>query len=742
MLNYYIYINKISVMKLRKAIQLIFSGFNKGNLTDVPNNSYFFLMYANLFFLLFFGIILIFTSTQTSQIILSIGLTICSVVVMGIILYHFQRHISRNTLQRKLMGVFAKIPKALLVTDANGRVLFSNELMAQLLGITSGCKLFDVINNTQDKGLIHSFADLQASILTKPRVQSEVLINNKYWHMDVYTTDNNQKYFMWVCQDAFQAPDTIQNFTDIHALHNYRSIFEFAPVGIVVLDQNFKIIRGNKKFRMDIAGSPDINDLIFFDGLLEESHRSEVIKMLQKIFDEDGSDTPIEISFKNGKTLSANCNRIKSTNDDLNDSCGLILHFFDNREQKALHQQLMQSQKMQAMGQLAGGIAHDFNNLLTAIIGFCDLLLSRHSPSDQSFTDLMQIKQNANRAANLVRQLLAFSKQQTLQPQVLNISEALSELTVLLQRLVGINISLDIIHGRDLSPIKVDKGQFEQVIVNLAVNARDAIQGEGKITINTSIKTYKRAHRVRHDTIPAGDYIAIEVSDTGTGIEEQHLEQIFDPFFSTKELGHGTGLGLSTVYGIIKQTGGYIFVNTELGKGSKFIILFPAHLEEEATEEQLNVANEIKQVEHHEAMSDTTGQGTILFVEDEDSVRLFGARALKDKGYKIIEARNGEEALGFVRSIADRDDATIDLMITDVVMPGMDGPELVKNVHEVFPGLKVIYISGYAEDSFRQRVGNEANIRFLPKPFSLKALALKVKEVMSDSDIAPKSRSA
>lgn len=707
----------------------------QNNNSESLNSRYFWLIYANLALILSFGGLLLLSSSHISQTILTLGLVFCAVVVTTFILYHFKNNLREQALQHKLLEVVMKLPKGVIITDKSGKVLFVNELMHKLLPVPTGSQLLDIIGKTQNKTLIQSFAELQASILSKNRVQTEIVIAEKYWHIDVYSPEEAKNYYLWVCQDAFSTTDTTQSFNNVYSLHNYRSIFEFAPVGIAVLDKNLKIIRGNQKFRLDIARCNDINELSFFDDLLDIKDRSEAVKLLNKISEEDGEAASIELTFKNGNTLSANCNRIKPTNEDENGSSGLILHFFDNSEQKALHLQLMQSQKMQAMGQLAGGIAHDFNNLLTAIIGFCDLLLSRHSPSDQSFTDLMQIKQNANRAANLVRQLLAYSKQQTLQPQVLNIAEALSELTVLLQRLVGINISLDIVYGRELGLIKVDKGQFEQVIVNLIVNARDAIGGDGQITIDIHQKVYKRAQRVRHDIIPVGEYVAVEVSDTGSGIPESHLEQIFDPFFSTKELGQGTGLGLSTVYGIVKQTGGYIIVNTEVDKGTKFIILFPAYCDEVSVQDEKLLQDHVKLVDLQEIKADTTGQGTILFVEDEDSVRLFGARALKDKGYKVIEARNGEEALEFVKSMADRTDAVIDLMITDVVMPGMDGPELVRNVHEIFPGLKVIYISGYAEDSFRTKVGNDAKIKFLAKPFNLKTLAVKVKEVMIGDDI-------
>jgi two-component system cell cycle sensor histidine kinase/response regulator CckA len=334
----------------------------------------------------------------------------------------------------------------------------------------------------------------------------------------------------------------------------------------------------------------------------------------------------------------------------------------------------------------------------------------------------MQIKQNANRAANLVRQLLAFSRQQTLQPRIIDITDVLVELSHLLRRLIGENIELKMVHGRDLGLAKVDQGQLEQVIINLAVNARDAMVGGGTLTIRTSNVTQASAMRRGHEIVPAGDYVLIEVADTGVGIPKANLERIFEPFFSTKEVGSGTGLGLSTVYGIVKQTGGFIFVDSEPDHGAVFQICLPRHY---AAEGALNTPAEADATEAPGA-KDLTGIGTVMLVEDEDPVRIFGARALRNKGYKVLEAKSGEDALESIRN-----GEKIDLLITDVVMPRMDGPALIREVREIHPDLKVIFISGYTEDSFRQRLDSDSEIHFLPKPFSLKQLAGKVKQVIS-----------
>jgi two-component system, cell cycle sensor histidine kinase and response regulator CckA len=347
-------------------------------------------------------------------------------------------------------------------------------------------------------------------------------------------------------------------------------------------------------------------------------------------------------------------------------------------------------------------------------------LLLRSPPGDPSFADIMQIKQNANRAANLVRQLLAFSRQQTLQPRILDITDVLYELRHLIERLIGENIKLDVVHSRELGLAKVDQGQFEQVIINLAVNARDAMPSGGALTIRTANIHQDHELRRGHELMPAGDYVLIQVADTGVGIPKEHLARIFDPFFSTKELGSGTGLGLSTVYGIVKQTGGFIFVDSRPGQGATFEIYLPRYYSEEAGPAIRADAGEAV------VLKDLTGRGTIMLVEDDDPVRIFGARALRNKGYKVIEAKSGEAALHLIRDA----DETIDLLITDVVMPRMDGPSLVREVRELHPQMKVIFISGYTEDTFRQRLDSDSGIDFLPKPFSLKQLATRVRDVL------------
>ena len=469
---------------------------------------------------------------------------------------------------------------------------------------------------------------------------------------------------------------------------NSSRFFDEAPIGIVIVDHDDRILESNASFAALVGAEDSVRETPLHDYLSAA----------------DGSDLAARLAEARGGGGFAP--------DEVN-VAGPVPR---TTARKNLEEQFAQSQKMQAVGQLAGGIAHDFNNLLTAMIGFCDLLLLRHGAGDQSFADIMQIKQNANRAANLVRQLLAFSRQQTLQPKVLALTDVLAELSNLLRRLIGETIELRLLYNRDLSLVKVDQGQLEQVVINLVVNARDAMPEGGTLTIRTDNVTLDRPTRQGNETIPPGDFVLIEVTDTGFGIEEEHLDKIFEPFFTTKPVGAGTGLGLSTVYGIIKQTGGFIFVTSAPGKGATFKIYLPRHAEPEA---RIEVAGDGEAA----VPRDLTGTGTILLVEDEAPVRQFAARALASKGYRVLEADNGEVAMAILNSF----DGEIDMLVTDVVMPNMDGPTLVKEARIERPGIKAVMISGYAEEVFRKSLGRETDVAFLAKPFSLKELLGAVK---------------
>ncbi len=387
----------------------------------------------------------------------------------------------------------------------------------------------------------------------------------------------------------------------------------------------------------------------------------------------------------------------------------VLLSLKDNTEESRLKREVAQATKMQAVGQLAGGVAHDFNNILTGIIGHCDLMLMRHTPGDSDYDDIQQIRINSNRAAGLTRQLLAFSRQQTLRPQNLQLPDVISEVSNLLQRLLGETVTLVIKHGRGLGAVRADPGQLEQVIVNLAVNARDAMPGGGTLTLHTYAVSAAEVRKLGSDILPIADYTALRMSDTGTGIAPEVLSKIFEPFFTTKEVGKGTGLGLSTVYGIVKQSNGFIFADSQPGQGTSFVIYLPVNVE------AAPAAIEAPKPNRREEL---WGTGTILLVEDEDMVRAVAERSLSRHGYTVLTASHGEEALEILGNL----DHEIDLIISDVVMPTMDGPTMVRQAREKFPAMPILFMSGYAEEQLRKSIDLDG-VHFLPKPFSVKQLA-------------------
>jgi two-component system cell cycle sensor histidine kinase/response regulator CckA len=377
---------------------------------------------------------------------------------------------------------------------------------------------------------------------------------------------------------------------------------------------------------------------------------------------------------------------------------------------------------MEAIGQLAGGIAHDFNKLLTAISGHSDLLLIRNSAEDANYPDLMQISQNANRAAGLVAQLLAFSRKQTLQPEYLDLQEVVSDMIHLLNRLVGEKVHLSLQHGAALGTIRADRRQLEQVMMNLVVNARDAMAMKGTIQIETEAAHLAQDLLRDHVCVPAGDYALISVIDNGAGIPADVLQKIFEPFYTTKK--QGTGLGLSTAYGIVKQSGGFIFVDSVLGKGTVFSLYFPIHI---------RPAHQALRVSPPKTTLLRQGEGVVLLVEDEAPVRAFAARALRMRGYTVREASCGEDAL----SLLQDPDLQIDLFLTDVIMPGLDGPTWVREALQSRPKTPVIFVSGYAEDVMAEQQSRLQNAAFLAKPFSLTDLTVAVaKQMRRDSGMS------
>ncbi len=630
--------------------------------------------------------------------------------------------------QRRFLDMLHEAPIGFYALDAEGRFVFANDVLAKWLGLAR-----DALEGRM------AARDLVAGDLPSAAAPGDLLGDGAEQGEVVFKRRGGADFTARVAQTLERDSEgrvkrisaVVRNLAGERAAaealgraeRRFDNFFELAPVGIALLDGRGLVTDGNEAMRA-MAGLEDKLSGVPWTRLVAEQSRP----LLEDLLSPDGPSalaedvSPVEVNMAGGDTVCALY--LTPMDHDADTPGGFVAHFIDTTEQKSLERQFVQSMKMQAVGQLAGGIAHDFNNLLTAMIGFSDLLLLRHKPGDQSFADIMQIKQNANRAANLVRQLLAFSRQQTLQAKILNITDILAELSHLLRRLIGENIDLKMVHGRDLGLIKADQGQLEQVIINLAVNARDAMPEGGTLTIRTDNVHFARSAKRKGETIPAGHYNEIKVTDSGCGVAQEDIDRIFDPFFTTKEVGAGTGLGLSTVYGIVRQTGGFVFVESKQGAGTTFTILLPHHAETEGEAADREAATEVSR--------DLSGVGTLLLVEDEDAVRAFSARALRSKGYNVLEARSGEAAL----ELLGEQQKPIDLLITDVVMPRIDGPALVREVRGQRPDLKVIFISGYAETTFRERLDQGDGIHFLPKPFSLKQLAGKVKEVMRDSAAA------
>jgi PAS domain S-box-containing protein len=505
----------------------------------------------------------------------------------------------------------------------------------------------------------------------------------------------------------------------------FHRFFAAAPVGIAMLDSRGAVLEANSAFSGFVApDAADIRGRSLFD-FLKDMSATEMRVRLGALAKGEPMTAPADVRFKSGPERTAHLYASALTPGGEAGEAAAVVYLIDTTEQTELETQFGQSQKMQAVGQLAGGIAHDFNNLLTVINGVAELLMQRHQPGDPSFQDIHQIRSTGLRAAGLVRQLLAFSRQQTLEPQIVSLTDIVSDWSMTLRRLIGERVSLKVEHGRDLWPVKADPNQLGNVLINLSVNARDAMPNGGTLTIRTGQVSIAESQTLGQVLMPSGDYVTIEVADTGIGIPPENLGKIFEPFFTTKEKGHGTGLGLSSVYGIVKQTGGFIFPESEVGKGTAFKIYLPRHVLDATHAEP---AEPVKPVapEKPATARDLTGHQTILLVEDEDAVRDFAARALTMRGYQVIEAASGDEALEMLREHQGH----IDLLVSDVVMPGMDGPTLVKTIRAEKPQMKILFMSGYAEEAFRNAGERIEDFHFLPKPFSLKQLTSKVKDVL------------
>jgi len=502
------------------------------------------------------------------------------------------------------------------------------------------------------------------------------------------------------------------------AVPHLEALLSQLPLGLAMADRDGRLLFANVAF-MRAAGRDGEAPPTYPTDLVVQEDKGTISDTIRRFAQGPASSGDIAVRLKSQpeEPVTLSLAGVRGLGE-----AAVLLGLTDTSEETRLKRQVAQATKMQAVGQLAGGVAHDFNNVLTAILGICDLMLLRHTPGDSDYDDIQQIRANSNRAASLTRQLLAFSRQQTLRPEIIQLPDVVSDVSQMLRRLIGERIKLEVTHARDLGPVRADPSQLEQVIVNLAVNARDAVQakgdGSGKVTLATKKVTANDVRAMRSGIMPQADYTALEVRDTGSGIAPDHLGKIFEPFFTTKDQGKGTGLGLSTVYGIVKQSGGFIFADSEVGRGTTFTVYLPVH---HADPTSIAPAK----VEPATPVQQWSGGGRILLVEDEDMVRAVAERALTRAGYTVSTASDGDEGLEIVEGGAE-----FDMVVSDVVMPVMDGPSMVREIRKTRPDMPVLFMSGYAEAQLRQEI-DIAEVEFLAKPFTVQQITDKVGAVLS-----------
>lgn len=637
------------------------------------------------------------------------------------------------------------MPVGLYVTDLSGSIEYINDTLSDCLRLKKNeardRKIFDFIANAPDEFYLPE-QDFSGSIQLK-------VLGKKieaYTKHQTIVRDNLPKIRGAIAWDLPNDSNLLDNLNRIK--DKFEGIFNSAPIGVVFADekQNITEINHNaeiifSKNRQELKG----HNLQEFFG-----------KDIQHTFKPNNQNREFETNYADKKLHIQISPFICKYGDNAQENQGVILYISDISNESNLEQQVSQAQKMQAFGQMAGGVAHDFNNLLTAIIGYCDLLLQRHGVGDPSFSDLMQVKQTANRAAGLARQMLAISRKQPLNPKFMNVAEAFMDVEQLMQRSVGEQIKIKTNYASGIGNIRFDPVQFSQVMINLAINARDAMNGKGTITISSRAEHLSEPYNFGTTVIQPGDFVVISVSDTGCGISPENLTRIFEPFFTTKKhtANSGTGLGLAMVYGIVHQTGGFIKVISEIGKGTTFEIYLPEYpLEPEEQNIDEPKENIIRNKDGNAAMTTPTitlgandnpilglnisqfdssrsfalnpEDTHILFVDDEDAVRNVGARGLKRKGFAVTDCISAENALEHLNN-----GEKFDMLITDMMMPGMSGADLAKEVHKQYPEMKIILASGYSEEIARKELAGSQDFYFMSKPYSLGDLTKKVTEVL------------
>lgn len=654
------------------------------------------------------------------------------------------------------------LPVGLYTCGKDGTVEYVNNTFADYLGLNRS----DIAGQNIDSIIAYKPEQLHTVSGT---FSGNIMFKTAHGQLEAFVRqqnmreDNELKTRGVVIRNLPNDEELKQNLNKI--TDKFERLFDTVPVGIILADRNQKIMEINRHTAEIFA--KDIKEIS--GKKVSQYFNEEAGEKIKNAFEEYGRNNECDFNFETAisaggenKNLQIYISPLKMNYSDLSgEISGMILYMLDITSKRELEMQVAQAQKMQAFGQLAGGVAHDFNNLLTAVISYCELLLQRHGVGDPSFSDLIQLNRNAKQAAGVARQLLTISRNQPLNPKLVDVTDAFAEIEHLLTHLIGEQITFKLNYGTDLGYIRVDPVQFSQVMINLAINAKDAMNGKGTLTVSTREEHLAKPYQFGEDTIKPGDFIVISVSDTGCGIPPENLNRIFEPFFSTKKNipGSGTGLGLAMVYGIVHQTGGFVKVHSEVGKGTTFEIYLPSY--ENAAEENsgsesgseeiikdksgktalstqpYNITgddNSIKPVlgmnsfsfDSRRIFSGKTGGARILFVEDEDAVRIVGTRGLKQKGFDVIDCVSAENALEHIEN-----GEKFDMMVTDMMMPGLNGAELAKIARLKIPDLKIILASGYSEEIARKELAGSADFYFIGKPYGVGDLQKKVMEVLA-----------
>ncbi len=653
------------------------------------------------------------------------------------------------------------LPVGLYTCDDSGKLEYINDTLAEKLHIDK---------NTAVSKTIDDFVAYKPELLHTPtgEYNDNLTFKTADGIFEAYVRqrnvrENNELKTRGVVMWDLPTDAQLQNRLNI-IIDRFEYLLETAPVGIVLLDNQLNIRELNKYVKpllnaenRDVTGQK-------FGGYLNADAQKQFKRILSKKLYQT-TDNVIETVLNDGsgeRNVRLAIYAADKYRGDEDEQSGYMVYVQDTTNRRSLEMQVAQAQKMQSFGQLTGMVAHDFNNLLTAVVGYCDLLLRRHGIGDPSFVDLIELKNNVTTAIGVARQLLTVSRRQPLNPKVIDATEAFTENDHLIARILGEKIKFNVNYGADLGYIRVDTVQLSQVLLNLAINARDAMNGVGALTLSARLEHLNLPYQYGAETIKPGDFVVISVSDTGCGIPPENLERIFEPFFSTKKnvLNSGTGLGLAMVDSIVRQMNGFLKVYSEVGKGTTFEIYLPSYVDTESAQSQavaeqpasevildktgnaamttvlphyaddksqkiilgLNVA----EFDSQRSVSRNPGEIRILFVDDEDAVRMVGARGLRQKGYDVVDCISAENAMEHIDA-----GEKFDLVITDMRMPGMSGAELATILHERYPEILIILASGYSEEIARKELAGSQDFFFIAKPYGLDDLNKKVKAVLA-----------